>query len=132
MIELKGSYSFGGVKDEKKAVYTVKFNSEKEALEHILKTFDEKVIVEHFWYGFHINDVNKGAKAEETESGAYSLAEVTLTDKFPSAVFVRGIEKNKTISAEDKAILAMFKGMSKVQIAEKLGVSLEELDKMTK
>lgn len=127
-MELKGSYSFGGVKDSKKATYSVRFNSWEEIMALIEKKFTIATIVEHFWYGYHINDVNKVAKTEKNEIDAYNLAEITLTEKFPSATFVRGVEKNKVISTEDKALLTMFKGMSKVQIAEKLGMSLEELE----
>ncbi|MBT9169255.1 MAG: hypothetical protein DDT19_02609 [Syntrophomonadaceae bacterium] len=121
-MELKGSYSFNGTKDERKSVYGVRFKSVEEAFEHILKVFTKEEIVRHLWYGFHINGVNKIAKPEPgqkmSEAEAYDTAEMALTEKFPSATFVRGVVKKKDISQEDREILAMTKGMGKERVIE--------------
>lgn len=116
---LKGSYCHEGVKGDKKAVYEVKFDSDLDALSHIQTVFTQAEIVEHFWYGYHINGVNKVAKTLKTAGAGYDRAEEILEKDFEGLVtFERDVEKVKAISAEDKEVLALFKGMSKAQVAE--------------
>lgn len=132
MIELKGSYCYEGVKGSQKVVYSVKFDDASKALEHLKTKFDEEQIVRDFWYGYHINKVNKVAKDEKTAQKAYDKAEEILDGDFPDMTFERGIDKVKSITTQQKELLVMFKGLSKVQIAEKLKISLNELEELVK
>jgi len=123
MIELKGSYCFEGVKGSQKAVYEVKFKDADAALTHIMTKFDIGRIVKNFWYGYHINEVNKVAKDEKTAQEAYDKAEEILDGDFPDLMsFERGIDKAKTISVEEKELLKLVrgKGLSQAQFTEML------------
>jgi len=122
MIELKGSYCYEGVKGSQKAVYEVKFKDADTALTHIMTKFDTEQVVKDFWYGYHINRVNKVAKDEKTPQEAYDKAEEILDGDFPDMTFERGVDKAKTISVEEKALLKLIrgKGLSQAQFTAML------------
>lgn len=130
-MELKGSYCYEGVKGDKKAVYTIRFKTEAEAKAHILSKFTDTQVIENFWYGYHINEVNKVAKMEGTASDGYDKAELLLMESFPQVTFVRNIEKVKALSAELQEIdkLVKGKGMSLAQVKELLQAHTPEQEK---
>ena len=118
---LKGSYCHEGTKGDKKAVYEVRFDSEQDALDHIQTGFTQAEIVENFWYGYHINSVNKVAKTLKTSAEGYDKAESILNKDFPELVtFERDVEKARTMTAEEKEIAKLTKGMSIAQVKEML------------
>lgn len=118
---LKGSYCHEGKKGDKKAAYEVKFDTEQEALSHIESVFTQAEIIENFWYGYHITGVNKVAKTLKTASEGYDKAEDILNKDFPGLVtFERDVEKTRTLTAEEKEIARLTKGMSVAQVKEML------------
>lgn len=120
-MTLKGSYCHEGTKGDKKAIYEVKFDSEQDALSHIESGFTVAEIVAYFWYGYHILGVNKIAKIMKTANEGYDKAEAILNKDFPELVtFERDVEKARTMTAEEKEIARLTKGMSVAQVKEML------------
>ncbi len=94
MLILKGSFCYEGTKGKTKALYSVQFNNAQEALTHISRKFDTLDIVDRFWYGYHILNVNKVARKEETAILGYDKAEEILDGDFPDMKFDRDVLKN--------------------------------------
>ena len=122
-MELKGSFCYEGVKGDRKVVYSVRFPSYEAAFNYIKQEFTAERIVNNFWYGFHITDVNKEAKGaigKRTAQEAYDTAEEIMNKYFPDVVFERNVQKAQTVSPEMKIIteLAKSKGLSMTQVAE--------------
>ena len=121
-MKLKGSYCHEGTKGTRKAVYSVEFKTAEEAFEHIQSKFAVEDVVTHFWYGYHINAVNKVAKAEKEARDGYDKAEEILDGDFPNSKFERDVEKTIGISPEEKTLLTLIKGkgLSQAQVKELL------------
>ncbi len=132
MIELKGSFCFEGTEGTTKTVYSVRFKDADTALNHIMTKFGLEDVVKHFWYGYHINGVNKTAKGKpsdkRTEAEAYDKAEEILDGDFPDMVFERGVDKTITISPETKQLqkLIQGKGLSLAQFTAMLEEAQEQ------
>lgn len=119
-MELTGSFCYEGRKGDKKATYKVRFKDVVEAKAHILATVGDEELVKHFWYGYHINGLNKLAGKEGNAENAYAQAELILSEDFPTATFVRGVEKVRVIDPKLKELekLMKGKGLSIAQVEE--------------